>query len=231
MICLSWFDRPCKRLLRLSIFETCLSVLFLRPTVLDRVTNDWGSLIDFLSIWTLECGYNTNKWGVCRVICLFKSCAFRLFTLCCQWVIISWKWVIGVTFQIFEWCVGSDWLDFIIDLCHVFNWVVQLTIVLLHRESLLDFLNLPLSIILKRFEFIHNSFHMLMSDIKCVQILILRLQRIQLCLWLLRYAFVLANQVKYERLEVFEVFLANSFFDNFSTVFVDLFCFHMDVIL
>ena len=90
MICLSWFDRPCKRLLRLSIFETRLSIFFLRPTVLDRVTNDWRSLIDFLSIWTLKSSHNANKWGVCCIICLFESCAFRLFTLCCQWVIISW---------------------------------------------------------------------------------------------------------------------------------------------
>ena len=232
MICLSWFYRPCKRLLRLPIFKTRLSIFFFRPTVLDRVTNDWRSfLINFLSIRTLKCSYNANKWGVCCVICFFKSCAFRLFTLCCQRVVISWKWVIWVAFHIFEWCMGSDRLDFIIDLCYVFDRVVQLTIVLLHGKSLLNFLNLPLSIILKRLEFIHNSFHMLMSDIKCVQILILRLQRIQLCLWLFRNTFVLTYEVQYERFKVFEVLLANPLFNDFSTVLVNLFRFYMDVIL
>ena len=231
MICLSWFDRPCEWLLRLPIFETRLSIFFFRPAVLDWVTNYWRSLINFLSIWTLKSSYNANKWGISCVICFFKSCAFRLFTLCCQGVVISWKWVIRVAFQIFEWCMRSDWLDFVIDLCYVFDRVVQLTIVFLHGECLLNFLNLPLSVILKRLEFIHNSFHMLMSDIKCVQILILRLQRIQLCLWLFRNAFVLTNEVQYERFKVFEVLLANSLFNDFSTVFVNLFRFNMDVIL
>ena len=74
--------------------------------------------------------------------------------------------------------MGSDRLDFIIDLCYVFNRVVQLTIVFLHGECLFNFLNLSLSVILKRLKFIHNSLHMLMSDIKCVQILVLCLKRI-----------------------------------------------------
>ena len=193
MVRLPRFYRPCKGFLRLAIFETCLPLLNFRSSIFYRVTqaSNWWACINSLAIRALKRSNDTNQWRIPMcVICFFKSRALRLLALGCQRVIISRQRVIWVAFHIFERCMGPNGLDFIIYLCYVLNGVIQLTIILLHRECLLNFLNLLFSIILKRFEFIHYSFHMLVGDIESVQIFILCLQRVQLCLWLLRYALV-----------------------------------------